>query len=102
MPNPKDKIYVGINNDNFGMSPTGNIIRDAWVFGLLPEDQTCEGWSYDRIDALYDKVWEAWKPFGNMASRLPDDLRQRHARIYEDAISHARALGWDPGVEEEE
>jgi len=102
MRNPKDKIYVGLRNDNFGMSPTGNIIRDAWVFGLLPEGETCDGWNYDRIDALYDKVWSAWAPFGNLASRLPDELRERHTRIYDEAIRNARQQGWDPGIDEEE
>ena len=102
MRNPKDKIYVGLQNDNFGMSATGNIIRDAWVFGLLPEGETCDGWNYDRINALYDRVWTAWQPYGNLASRLPDDLRERHARIYDEAIRQARAQGWDPGIDDEE
>ena len=38
----KPKPYIGINNDlNAAMNPTGNVIRDAWVFGLIPEDETC-------------------------------------------------------------
>ena len=38
------KTYSGIDKDPKGaMNPTGNIIRDAWVFGLIPETQTCEG-----------------------------------------------------------
>ncbi len=33
-------IYEGLNNEpQGGMTPTGNIVRDAWVFGLIPEDQ---------------------------------------------------------------
>ena len=98
----KDRIYVGIQNDNFGLSPTANIIRDAWVFGLLPENETCEGWNLDRIDALYDKVTAAWGPYGHLASRLPDDLRERHARLYEQAVRHAREQGWNPEIDEEE
>ena len=40
-----DKRYVGIDKDiNGGMTTTGKIIRDAWIFGILPETETCEGW----------------------------------------------------------
>ncbi len=36
----RQKIYDGIDKDPTGaMNPTGNIIRDAWVFGLLPETE---------------------------------------------------------------
>ena len=53
----KQKIYYGIQNEpRGGMTPTANIIRDAWVFGLLPEDETCEGWTIQGIEELYDKV----------------------------------------------
>lgn len=68
------KTYPGIHKDRSGgMTTVGTIIRDAWVFDILPEDETCEGWTYDRIDAIYDKVTEAWKPYGHLASRLPAD-----------------------------
>jgi len=89
------RIYPGLDQDEYGgMNPTGNIIRDAWVFGLLPEGESCTGWSLDRIQALYDKVYEAWEPYGHLASRLPDELRQRHQAIYEAATRRARELGW--------
>ena len=53
----KDKRYVGLDKDRAGvMTPTGNIIRDAWVFGLIPETETCEGWTIQGIEDLYDKV----------------------------------------------
>jgi hypothetical protein len=97
-----DRVYVGIHHDNFGMSPTANIVRDAWVFGLLPENETCEGWSYDRIEALYDQVTAAWEPYGHLASRLPPELRDRHARLYAEAVRRAREQGWDPGIDDEE
>jgi hypothetical protein len=93
----RQKIYEGIDKQPGGaMTATANIIRDAWVFGLLPEDETCEGWTVQRIDALYDQVSEAWRPYGHLASRLPPDLRERHARIYSAAIERARAAGWNP------
>lgn len=93
----KPKTYRGLNQDpQGGMTPTGNIIRDAWVFGLIPEDQDCAGWTLQGIEALYDKVSAAWMPYGHLASRLPPELRERHARIYAAAVARARAEGWDP------
>lgn len=93
----RDKKYIGIHNDPHGaMNATGNIIRDAWVFGIIPETETCEGWNEQGIEALYDKVTAAWEPYGHLVSRLPDDLRERHERIYSEAIRNAREKGWDP------
>ena len=64
--------YVGINNDiNGGMTSIGKIIRDAWVFGLLDESETCEGWNLAGIDALLDKVTAEWDKYGCMVSQLP-------------------------------
>ena len=97
----KGKTYCGIHDDLFGgMTPTGNIIRDAWVFGIIPETETCAGWTPQGIDSLYDKVTAAWDPFGHLASRLSPELRQRHQRIYTEAVGRARALGWDPSLDE--
>lgn len=93
----QQKIYPGILNDHFGgMTDIGKIIRDAWVFGLLPETETCEGWEYRRLETLYEKVHSAWEPYGHMMSQLPDDLRERHVRIYAQALEIAREKGWDP------
>lgn len=95
----KQTIYQGLDQEPYGgMSPTGNIIRDAWVFGLIPEGQTCAGWTVQGIDALYDKVYAAWEPYGHLASRLPPELAERHARIYAAALERARAQGWDPAL----
>lgn len=97
------KIYAGIHQQPFGgMNQTGNIIRDAWVFGLLPEDETCAGWTRQRIEALYDQVTAAWQPYGHLPSRLPEPLRERHARIYREAVERARAAGWDPQPREDD
>jgi len=98
----KQKIYPGIHNEpQGGMTPTANIIRDAWVFGLLPEEETCEGWTSRGIEDLYDKVHAAWKPYGHLVSHLPPELAERHARIYGAAVEHARAAGWDPDLSDE-
>lgn len=97
------KVYAGIDKDAKGaMNPTGNIIRDAWVFGLLPESETCEGWLPQGIDALYDKVSKAWEPYGHLVSNLPPELRERHQRIYGDAVRAAREKGWDPELGDED
>jgi hypothetical protein len=91
------KTYVGIDKDSEGaMNMTGNIIRDAWVFGLIPEEETCGGWSQHRIEELYERVSKAWEPYGGLPSRLPPELRERHQRIYAAAVANARKHGWDP------
>jgi len=91
------KHYAGIDKDPKGaMNPTGNIIRDAWVFGLIPQTETCEGWSVQRIEALYAQVSEEWDKYGHLVSGLPPDLAQKHRSIYDEAIRRARSLGWNP------
>ena len=97
------KIYTGIDKDPLGaMNPTGNIIRDAWMFELIPEDETCAGWSVQDLENLYSKVTVAWEPYGHLVTNLPPELRERHARIYTAAVKQARALGWDPELGDED
>lgn len=89
--------YCGITADlEQGMTPTGNIIRDAWVFGIIAETETCQGWTVEGIEVLYDKVTLAWEPYGHLVSKLPPALREKHSRIYAAAIQTARQHGWDP------
>lgn len=89
--------YVGIENDLFGgMTDQGRIIRDAWVFGILPESEGCSGWSGGQIQDLYEKVYAAWEPYAHIPSRLPPDLSERYMRIQAEAIERARTAGWDP------
>jgi hypothetical protein len=96
-------IYPGIDQDHYGgMTPIGRIIRDAWVFQLLPETETCAGWSHDRLQELYDQVAQAWQPYGQLASRLPEELRARHERIYAEAIRCARERGWNAELGDDE
>jgi hypothetical protein len=91
------RIYPGIDEDPQGaMNPTGNIIRDAWVFGLIPETETCAGWTAARIQGLYEQVSAAWAPYAHLPSRLPPELLERHRRIYAAAVESARESGWDP------
>ena len=91
----KPQNYVGIDEDiNGGMTPIGKIIRDAWVFELIPENETCKDWTQARIEALQDKVNAEWDKYGCMVSYLPEELRQRHERIYNEAIEKAKQNGW--------
>jgi len=76
------------------MTSIGKIIRDAWVFELLPETETCEGWNLGQVDVLLGKVNAEWDKYGCMVSHLPDSLRERHQRIYDDALAMAKAAGW--------
>ena len=97
------RTYVGILEDEYGgMTPIGRIVRDAWVFGLIPESETCAGWTTDQIQVLYDRVTAAWEQFGHLVSRMPPDLRERHARVYDEAVRVARDHGWDPELGDEE
>jgi len=91
----RPNTYVGIDNDvNGAMTTIGKIIRDAWVFELLPETETCEGWNQGQVDVLLDKVNAEWDKYGCMVSQLPADLRERHQRIHDKAIANAKAAGW--------
>ncbi|MES9869386.1 MAG: hypothetical protein ABW153_04950 [Sedimenticola sp.] len=99
MPNKPDR-YVGINNEiNGGMTPIGKIIRDAWVFGLIPETETCEKWNLAGIDSLLQKVNDEWDKYGCLVSHLPPELRERHERIHGEAMEKARAAGWSGETE---
>ena len=94
-----EQIYCGIDRDEYGgMTPIGNIIKDAWVFGILPEDETCENWAYSRLQVIHDQTKHEWDKYGCLVSNLPDELRQRHARIYQQAMDAARECGWDPDI----
>ena len=96
----KPKTYIGIDKDvQGGMTTIGKIIRDAWVFELIPETETCEGWNLAGIDALLDKVNAEWDKYGCLVSHLPEDLRQRHKKIHDVAIEKARETGWSGEVE---
>lgn len=94
------KRYVGINNEiNGGMTDTAKIIRDAWTFGLIPEEETCEGWMVEGLEELWRKVNEEWSNYGFQVARLPDEIQQRFMRIQEQAMKQARASGWDGDAE---
>ncbi len=92
--------YVGIQNEvQGGMTTIGKIIRDAWVFGLIEETETCEGWNFAGVDALLDKVNTEWDKYGCLVSNLPAALFEKHQRIHGKAITDAREAGWSGEVE---
>ena len=96
----KPTKYVGIHKDiNGGMTTIGKIIRDAWVFELIPESETCENWNLAGIDSLLQKVNKEWDKYGCMVSGLPAELSERHARIHGEAFKQARASGWSGDYE---
>ena len=98
-----EKLYCGLDKDEYGgMTPIGNIIRDAWVFGILPEGETCENWSHDRLQAVYSQTRTEWDKYGCLVSNLPEELRQRHSRIYAAAVENARSLGWNPVLDDQD
>ncbi len=91
-----DKRYVGVHNDiNGGMTDTGKIIRDAWVFGLIPETETCEGWNAQGLETLWEKVDAEWEKYGFRVGNLPPDLRERFMQIQQEAFDRAKIAGWD-------
>lgn len=91
----KPKTYVGIDNEiQGGMTSIGKIIRDAWVFELIPETETCAGWNLSGIDALLQKVNNEWDKYGCLVSHLPEELSARHKRIHDAAVLRAREAGW--------
>ena len=99
----KPDTYVGVDKDvNGGMTTIGKLIRDAWVFGILDESETCEGWNFAGIDALLDKVNVEWDKYGCMVSHLPEDLFKRHQEIHNQAIIKAKASGWSGEQETED
>lgn len=94
------KTYVGIYNDTHGgMTESGRIVRDAWVFGLIPETETCEGWLIQGLEDLWRRVNAEWEKYGFLVSNLPPDLQEKFYRIQKEAMARARAAGWDPDEE---
>lgn len=97
------KHYVGIYQDeNGGLTHLGRMVRDAWVFDILPESETCAGWDGSKMQNLYEQVHEAWEPYAHLPSKLPADLQQRHTKIYAEAIEYAKSKGWDAELGEDD
>ena len=92
--------YIGVQNDIFGgMTPTGKIIRDAWIFGLIPESETCENWLAGGIEDLWVKVNLEWEKYGFLVGNLPPEIREKFDRIQDEAMVNAKKAGWTPNHE---
>jgi len=99
----KPETYIGVDKDiNGGMTTIGKLVRDAWVFGIIPETETCAGWNLGGIDTLLNKVNTEWDKYGCLVSHLPGDLRERHQKIHDVAIKKAKAVGWSGEAETED
>ena len=94
--------YAGFHQDKHGMTQLGRIVLDGWLFGLIPESEDCAGWDLGRMQMLMEKVQAEWDKYANLPSRLPMELRERHAEIYARALVQARDKGWDPELGEDE
>jgi len=93
----QEKRYVGIDNDMFGgMTEMGKIVRNAWIFELIPETETCEGWMAQGLQGLWDKTNANWEQYGFLVSNLPPHIRERFDRIQNEAVVRAKAAGWNP------
>ncbi|MDM7950047.1 hypothetical protein [Hydrogenophaga sp.] len=91
----RTQTYAGVDQeDNHGMTLTGRIIRDAWVFDIVPEGNTFAGKTAGDLQNLFEQVHQAWEPYGQLPSRLPPELAERHARIHAQAVALAKAAGW--------
>lgn len=91
----RQQTYAGIaHEEHHGMTMTGRIIRDAWVFVILTEGDGFGGKSAGDLQNLFEAVHQAWESYGQLPSRLPPDLAQRHACIHAEAVDRARAMGW--------
>jgi hypothetical protein len=95
-------IYCGYHQDKHGITQLGRIVLDGWLFGLIPETEDCAGWELARMQMLMDKVQGEWDKYGNLPSRLPPELRQRHTDLYTRAMTTAREKGWDPELGDED
>ena len=84
------------------MTVLGRVVLDGWLFGLIPETEDCAGWDLQRMQKLMGQVEQVWDQYGNLPSRLPPELRERHAKLYDMATERARQRGWDPELDEDE
>ena len=84
------KPYTGIDRDIGG----GMTIVDR----IIPETETCEGWTTQRLEGLWNQTHTEWEKYGHSVSQLPDDIRENYMRIQREAFDMARASGWDASL----
>lgn len=95
--------YAGLHNDdNGGMTNLGQIVKDGWVFGFIPDSEDCAGWNAGQMQNLYEQTHAEWEKYGHLPSHLPPDLLARYMRIQQAAIAEAKARGWDAELGEDD
>lgn len=99
---PSPPTYCGFHQDTHGLTLLGHVVLDAWVFGLLPEEQDAAGWDLGRMQLLSDQVQAQWDAHGGLPSLLPPPLRQRHAERYAWATERARGLAWNAELQDDD
>lgn len=96
------QTYVGLNADKHGITQLGRVVLDARIFGFIAETEDCAGWDLGRMQALVERVGHEWDKHGNLPSRLPPELGERHTRFYAEAIARAKEHGWDAELGDDE
>lgn len=91
--NPDKLTCAGFHHDKHGVTMMGRVVLDDWLYGFIPETGDCAGWELGRMQVLMEKVEVEWDQYGDRPSRLPDDLRARHAEINARALEEARVRG---------
>lgn len=94
--------YAGFYNDKHGVTMLARVVLDGWLFGFIPESEDCAGWELGQMQALTEKIEAEWDKYGNLPSRLPPELRERHTALYTMATERAREMGWDPELGDDE
>jgi hypothetical protein len=94
-------IYAGFYDDSHGITMLGRVVLDGWLFGLIPETEDCKGWDLTRMQTLMYKIEAIWDEYGNLPSRLPPELLERHTQLYRDATERGRERGWNPELDDE-
>lgn len=100
--NEKKMIYPGLEHDTHGMTMMGRVVLDGWLFDLIPETEDCTGWDLQRMQVLMNQIEARWDAYGNLPSRLPPELRDRHTALYAAAAERGRARGWNPELGDED
>lgn len=94
--------YCGFNQDTHGLTVLGRVVLDAWLFDLLPRTEDCTDWDLQRMQLLMNQIEARWDSYGNLPSRLPAELQQRHTELYAWATERGRTRGWNPELGEDE
>jgi hypothetical protein len=98
----KQTTYAGFHHDKHTLTMLAKVVLDGWLFGFIPESEDCAGWQLGQMQALTEKIDAEWDKYANLPSRLPPDLRERHAALYRMATERAQQMGWNPELGDDE